>query len=343
MTTATTTSHGHGHGHHGQHAMPAMTPSGDVATGIVFPEAGRVEMRTLSLRESAHDEAVVATKFSSISAGTERLLFSGKLPGFPQLQFPLVPGYEAAGVIERIGPNDAGLKVGDEVFVGGSMCYTDAFAAFGGQSSHLIKKIDALIPLRGIPLSSAPLLALAATSLHGVSRLGDVAGKRVGVVGMGAIGQFAARFLAAAGAHVYGADTAKERLDIDIDMERIDLADQTLDAAVQGLDATIEASGHPEMLAACARAMRSGGEVCILSYYDTMSTPFPDLFVKEVSLHIAREWAPGDLALARDAIAGGRVGVGRLAEHVVPIESYDAAYTTAFEDRSVAKVILKWA
>lgn len=314
------------------------------AQAVVFAEPGKLEWREVTLRELQDDEVLVATTFSSISSGTERLLFSGKLPGMPHLQFPFVPGYEAAGTVVRVGPSAAGIEVGDEVFVGGSMCYTDVAAAFGGQSSHLIKRAPQTVALRGIPLAHAPLLALAATALHGVARLGDVAGMRVAVLGMGAVGQLAASFLRARGAHVVLVDRSTERLaaiagDEKVDVSQIPL-EESLTAPVQH---AIEATGDPAQIARCARILAPGGTILLLSYYDTLTTPFVDLFVKEATLLVSREWAPPDLIEARDAIASGAVDIAPLAGHVVPIDRYEHAYQTAFNDPSVLKVMLQWA
>ena len=343
-TTVHPTAHGHGHGHgHGAAAAPPKA-SGETTHAIVFERAGVLGTYEASLREAAPDEVVVDTRFSSISAGTERLLFAGKLPGFPMLRFPLVPGYENVGVIARVGEAVSDLNVGDEVFVGGSMCYTDVAGVFGGNAARTIKKASQVVPLHGIPLARAPLLALAATSLHGIRRLGDVSGRRVCVLGMGAIGQFAARFLVAAGATVTCADVNAARLaDVPYGCEALDLTRTPLDEVFGDLDAIVEATGRSEELARCARALRPGGTIALLSYYDDLRTPYVDLFVKEVSLLVAREWAHDDLLAARDALAAGTIDVGRMSDHIVPVAAYERAYRTAFEDPSIPKVILQWA
>ena len=334
----TTVTHGHGH-----HAAPvSFEPSGEVSRVVLFPEPGEIAMRMASLRRPQDDEVVVETRYSSISAGTERLLYGGKLPGFPQLRFPLVPGYEAAGIVTHTGKDVSDVRVGDEVFVGGAMCYTDVAAAFGGQSSTLIKKSTQVVQLHGIPLQQAPLLALAATSLHGVARLGVVAGKRIGVLGMGAIGQFAARFLQARGARVVVADVRPERL-AGAPGEKIDLSRTNFEDVAYDLDAAIECTGRSEEIARCARSVRSGGQVVLLSYYDELTTPYVDLFVKEVSLLVAREWAHVDLLGARDAFANRTVDPSPLAGYVVAIDDFELAYRTAFDDPTVLKVILAWA
>ena len=314
------------------------------ARAVVFAEAGRLELRDVTLREPEADEVVVDTSFSSISSGTERLLFSGKLPGMPHLRYPLVPGCEAAGRVLSVGPDVTNVRAGDEVFVGGSMCYTDVAAAFGGQSSRLIKRAAQVVPLDGIPVAHAPLLALAATALHGVLRLGDVSGRRVAVLGLGAVGQLAAAFLTAAGAETVVIDRSPDRLAASPGSEKVDVSTVPLEECVLAPVAfAIEATGDPAQIARCARIVEPGGGILLLSYYDTLTTPFVDLFVKEATLLVSREWAPPDLPAARDAVASGAVDLGPLASHVVPIERYEHAYQTAFNDPSVLKVVLQWA
>jgi 3-hydroxyethyl bacteriochlorophyllide a dehydrogenase len=325
------------------------------ARAVVFAEAGRLDLRDVALREPAPDEVVVETRFSSISAGTERLLFGGALPGFPFLRFPLVPGYEAVGVVTERGADVRDVEVGDEVFVGGSMCYTDVAAAFGGQASQLIKKASAVVPLHGIPLEQAPLIALAATSLHGIRRLGDIRGKRIGVLGMGAIGQFAARFALAEGAHVFEADANPGRLSHIPGVQPFTLAAAPA-APVHGhghghggaparelFDVIVEATGKSELIATCTDLLATRGSILLLSYYDRLECDFVPVFLKEPSLVVSREWDHEDLLLARDAIADGRVAIGDLAGDAYPIERYESAYAAAFGDPSTLKVILQWA
>ena len=61
---------------------------------------------------------VVDIDFSGISTGTERLLWNGRMPMFPGMGYPLVPGYESVGRVVQAGPK-AQHKVGSTVFVPG--------------------------------------------------------------------------------------------------------------------------------------------------------------------------------------------------------------------------------
>jgi 3-hydroxyethyl bacteriochlorophyllide a dehydrogenase len=314
------------------------------ARAVVFPEAGRVELREVTLREPQPDEVVVDTMYSSISSGTERLLFFGQLPAIPHLRYPLVPGYEAVGIVASTGAQVEGISPGDRVFVGGSFCYSDVAAAFGGQSSRLIKKASQIVPLENIPLAHAPLLALAATARHGVARLGDVSGARVAVFGAGAVGQLAAGFLAIAGAHPVLIDRSAERLQRATAGETVDVSNIPLEEQqIAPVRHSIEATGDSKQISSCARITEAGGSIVLLSYYDTLATPFVDLFLKESTLLVSREWAPADLLAARDAVSSGDLDLGWLASHVVPIDRYADAYDRAFNDSSILKVVLQWA
>jgi len=53
----------------------------------------QLALSRLALTPMADDECVVDIAFSGISTGTERLLWSGRMPPFPGMGYPLVPGY----------------------------------------------------------------------------------------------------------------------------------------------------------------------------------------------------------------------------------------------------------
>ena len=50
---------------------------------------------------------LVEVDYSGISTGTEKLLFNGRMPAFPGMGYPLVPGYESVGRIVDAGAERA--------------------------------------------------------------------------------------------------------------------------------------------------------------------------------------------------------------------------------------------
>lgn len=96
---------------------------------------------TLALKAPEQNDVVVEISHSAISTGTEKLFWTGDMPPFPGMGYPLVPGYEAFGEIVEA-PTQSGFSVGDHVFVPGANCYKDAFGLFGGSARHVVTSAD---------------------------------------------------------------------------------------------------------------------------------------------------------------------------------------------------------
>ena len=64
---------------------------------VVLEEPERLALREVEVDLPGVDDVVVETEFSGVSAGTERLLYTGRMPPFPGMGYPLVPGYETVG------------------------------------------------------------------------------------------------------------------------------------------------------------------------------------------------------------------------------------------------------
>src|SRR4249920_1553241 len=92
------------------------------ALAVVLEEPGKLTLRELSLNDPTVDDVVVDMEFSGISTGTEKLLWSGRMPPFPGMGYPLVPGYEAVGRVVEAGAASE-RRVGEHVFVPGARCY----------------------------------------------------------------------------------------------------------------------------------------------------------------------------------------------------------------------------
>ncbi|MCU0650478.1 MAG: hypothetical protein MUF00_21000 [Gemmatimonadaceae bacterium] len=104
---------------------------------VVFDQPQVVALRTLSLVDPGPGDVLVQVDHSGISTGTERLLWSGTMPFFPGLGYPLVPGYEAVGRVVWAGP-DSGREEDEVVFVAGSKGFLEARGLFGAQARTIV-------------------------------------------------------------------------------------------------------------------------------------------------------------------------------------------------------------
>ncbi|WP_394250421.1 alcohol dehydrogenase catalytic domain-containing protein [Arthrobacter pityocampae] len=125
------------------------------------------------------------------------LLRAGRLQQFLPLTLPAVPGRDAVGVVDEVGPGVTDTQVGDLVFgLGGISDTTAEFAVLTAWSS---------VP-EGWSTAQAAAAGLAsATAAAALEALGDLNGKTFLVEGAsGAVGSAAAAFALAAGATVIG-------------------------------------------------------------------------------------------------------------------------------------------
>jgi len=317
------------------------------AKAIVMPAAGQIEIRRVALKPLGPDDVLIRTALTSISAGTERMLFKGIMP-HPMLQFPVVPGYETVGIVVETGAN-AREWLGKRVYVGGNYGFVGVNPAFGGQSALIVAPASHLTDVHSLSDEQAVLLALAATALHGV----EIAGCRLGekscttrqilILGQGIVGQLAARFAKACGATVHVTDKAAARL-------RYAVADAILPAdppppgppSPGAYDVLIDATGKMDAIAPRLMSVKQGGRVVLLGYYERIDLPYMPAFLRELTFAVSKEWAPGDLARARDAIASGMVDVSNLITHRLPADEAPRAFEMAFNDPECLKMVLVW-
>src|SRR6476619_2209871 len=90
---------------------------------IVVPQPHELTFQAVKLRPLGQDEVLVKTKYTSISAGTERMLLAGQLVQMAGLPFPCIPGYETVGEVIEVGPDVPEGFIGQMVFIGGSYGY----------------------------------------------------------------------------------------------------------------------------------------------------------------------------------------------------------------------------
>ncbi len=314
---------------------------------VVIPRRNTVELRTVQVLDPRAGDVLVRTAYTSISAGTERMLLDGRMP-HPALLFPVVPGYETVGQVVQVGAKAPQDLLGQWVYVGGARCFRGVNPAWGGQSEYISAEAERVVPLGAIDPATGVILALAATAMHGVNVAQIHRNDRVLVLGQGIVGQLAARLAKLQGAaYVAVADRVSVRLNAAQADQVIDVTRESLDEALgeANINVIIEATGSMPALAGALPLLANHGRVLLLGYYDHIHIPYAPVFMREATVLVAREWqfgVDGDLPHVRDMIATGELDVTGLLTHRVPLERIQAAYRMAFEDPSCLKLVVEW-
>lgn len=302
---------------------------------VIFERPERLRLDRVDLIPPADDDVVVDVEWTGISTGTEKLLWAGRMPPFPGMGYPLVPGYETVGRISYAG-SASNRQIGERVFVAGAKCFGNVKGLFGGAASRLVVRADRAIAIHDTLADRGVLIALCATAYHAIS--GGEPPELI--VGHGVLGRLLARVTLALG--------APEPLVLENNSARVGGGDgyeviQSLDACARSFGSIYDVSGDHRFLDALISKLAPRGTVVLAGFYsEPVSFAFPPAFMKEARIRVAAEWQQSDLEAVRSLIASGKLSLDNLITHRMPATDAQQAYRTAFEDPNCLKMILDW-
>lgn len=304
---------------------------------IVLHGPKRIGIEHLALDTPGQHDLVVEISHSAISTGTEKLFWTGDMPPFPGMGYPLVPGYEAVGEVVET-RSSLPFRTGDRVFVPGASCYGPVRGLFGAASRLLVTDADRALTLDKSMTEDGALLALAATARHAIAGPGKTVPDLI--VGHGVLGRLLARLTIAAGAQppvVW--ETNPDRRDGAAGYAVVAPdADDRRDYAC-----IYDATGDAGILDPLIRRLRKGGEVVLAGFYaKLLQFAFPPAFMKEARIRVAAEWTRDDLVAVRALVESGALSLDGLISHRASARDPEKAYTTALENPACLKMVLDW-
>ena len=190
--------------------------------GIVFAEKGKVVvLKDMAAPRLESGDVMTKTTVTGVTAGTELNFLTGGCYSRP---WPVIPGYQNVGEVIEVSSQDSPLEVGQRVY----SHYWYRPVRFTYRGKEFTRDPGAHVELRGgppvhpnlIPLpddisdEAASLLSVVCIGIHGARRSGASIGKKVLVLGLGLIGQFAAQSARALGACCHGLGRRRLRLEM---------------------------------------------------------------------------------------------------------------------------------
>ena len=306
-------------------------------TAVILQGPKTLGLGEVTLTDPGAGDLVVEVRHSGISTGTEKLFWSGQMPPFPGMGYPLVPGYEAAGEVVEAAKG-TGYKPGDIVFVPGANCYGDVKGLFGGAARRLVTGADRVVRIDAGLGAEGALLALAATARHALAGLNTRLPELI--IGHGVFGRLLARLTIAAGGDAptvweinpdrQSGATGYNVIHPDNDPRR-------------DYGCIYDASGVSSLLDTMVGRLAKGGEIVLAGFYpEPLSFAFPPAFMKEARFRVAAEWQRDDLIATNALLESGALSLAGLITHTVEAGQAESAYQTAFEDPACLKMILTW-
>jgi len=301
---------------------------------VVLEAPEQIALRALAITPPSADDVIIEIAWSGISSGTERLFWSGRMPPFPGMGYPLVPGYESVGQVIEAGSN-CRARIGEHVFVPGATCYRDAKGLFGGAARRVVVPSIRALAIGDTAGDCAVLLALAATALHAITggQAPDL------IIGHGVLGRLLARMSVACGAEptVWEIDPARCN---ENESYRVVAPDEDERRDYRSI---YDASGNAAVIDTLIAHSAKGAEVVLAGFYEgDISFAFAPAFMRETRLRIAAEWRPEDLQATVAMVDSGGISLDGLITHRSHAAQASGAYEHAFNNRDCLKMVLDW-
>ena len=302
---------------------------------------GRPEIVDVPVPDIADDEVLVEVRSCVTCPHWDMSLFKGvdifERPGYPKYPIPWgFPGHEMAGVVVKAGRGVRTLKEGDRVAAlqtagedrPGFYC-----EAINRPENQVVKVPDA------VSFDAAACMEMARSVSPNVRRLGDVRGRRVGVVGMGPAGVIAAQMLVALGAgEVVAMDVRAGRLALAKQAgatERFDTStvDGLESLKAKRLDACVDCSGHASGLQLALD--HTSGMVSVFGVIHGEARITTRHWLSGLSLVTALGMADEDTRFVLDLWEQSKLDTGLLVQARLPFERYAEAVALLLDGKAL--------
>lgn len=307
-------------------------------------------------------DAVVRVAACGICGTDLRYVRQGGLIGPSDVAMPL--GHELSGVVEALGAEVAGLRVGDRVVLNptaaGNMIGNGG--AEGGFAPKLLVRNAAeggslyVLP-DAVPDDLGALAEPLGVGMNAVDRSAISRDDRVVVFGAGPIGLAAIATLSDRGVgDVVAVDLSPRRLEIatalgaraviDASREKPFVRLRTLHgespvlgSPMAGSDVYIEASGAPEVIPRIIRHGKSDARLTVVALHgQDVPVSFLTVMMKQMTIRGAMEY-PDDYGATIDLLA--RKDLSAMISHRFPLERFDEALSVAADPTAGGKVMIE--
>jgi D-arabinose 1-dehydrogenase-like Zn-dependent alcohol dehydrogenase len=283
---------------------------------------------------------------------------------WPGIQYPRVPGHEAAGSIDAVGAGVTGWTPGQRVGVGwhGGYCGRcdscrrgDLFACAtgqvtgisfdGGYGEYMIAPVSAVarFPADLSPVDSAPLLCAGITTFNALRNSGARPGDVVAVLGLGGLGHLAVQYAAKSGFKTVAIARGKDKEPLARQLGAstyIDSLSQDPAAGLQklgGANVILSTVTVGDAMSAVQGGLAINGTLMVIGAAESMQISPLVLLMGRRSV---KGWYSGTSIDSQDTLSfSARAGVRSMNE-IFPLERVNEAYDRMMSGKARFRVVL---
>ncbi|MEN0657985.1 zinc-binding dehydrogenase [Caldifermentibacillus hisashii] len=249
----------------------------------------------------------------------------GWMPLFPN--GPVIMGHEFAGVVIEVGEGVDHLKVGDRVGVNPMNRETKVTAGYnydGGYAEKVRVPADqcVIIPEGVSFVEGAASTDAGITSYRAVFNIGQAQeGTKLGIIGVGGLGQFALQMALIKGCQVYATDVSPEARKLAEELGAHKVYDSILDMKEAECDVIVDFAGFGQTTSDALEAVKPQGTVVIVGMGKLESNINTYLMItKEIKLLGSNGGSVEDLKGVYDIFATGKMNPNLV---TIPFEEID--------------------
>ncbi|WP_045731543.1 L-idonate 5-dehydrogenase [Pseudarthrobacter chlorophenolicus] len=324
---------------------------------VVVHGVGDLRIEAIEHAGPRPDEAVVDIAYGGI-CGSDLHYWLHGAAGESVLRAPLVLGHEVVGTVVQAAADGSGPAAGTNVavhpatpgagesryledrpnlspgctYLGSAARFPHTQGAFSRYSVLPARMLRALP--HGLDLRAAALAEPASVAWHAVAQAGNLAGKRVLVIGSGPIGSLIVAVAKRAGAaEIIAVDMHEAPLEIAtaVGATRTILATDADAIAAVEADVVLESSGNHRGLASALRGAMRGGRVVMVGLLPTGDQPVP------IALAITRELELLGSFRFNDEIDGVLAALADGSLYIEPVVTHEFPFTQALDAFHLAK------
>lgn len=232
----------------------------------------------------------------------------------PSFKVPVIMGHEVCGEIIELGEGVEGFSVGDVVAV----CPTSAkdgttpgYTRDGGYGTMGIAPYESLVKVpEGVTVAQAAASTDAGmTSYHAVVVAGGIKpGMKVGIIGVGGLGQVGVRIAVVKGCEVYVATRKKEAQELAMSLGATAVASNIKEFADKSLDVIVDFAGGGQTTVDAVDTVAPFGTVVIVGMAkDFAEINTMSMIMKQVTLKGSCGGTNQDIADCLELMASGKL------------------------------------
>lgn len=333
---------------------------------VVCEEINRLIIQETDEPIRAEHEAIVSIKRIGI-CGTDLHAYKGNQPYFT---YPRILGHELSGIIDDIGPNNAGLQVGDQVSIipylhcghciacrtGKTNCCASmqvmGVHVDGGMREKISVPVSHLIKAEGLTLDETAMVEPLSIGAHAVRRAGVQPGEQIIVIGAGPIGLGVMAFAKQAGARVIAIDRNLDRLELSCTWAGVDVVIQATDQVVEKVaevtegdyaTAVFDATGNVQSMNEAIRYVAHGGQLIYVGLVKADITFHdPEFHKREMSILGSRNATRADFEQVISTLRQNKLSMDGYITHREPLTELPSAMDKwLLPDTHVVKAVVE--